>query len=234
MARTSKVRLRAFRAAGWVALAAPLVWLGLRFRRDHLGANPIEAIILWSGVSTLVLLMLTLAVTPLRRLTGWNEVVRIRRFLGLTAFGYLCLHFLSYVGLDQFFAFQYILSDIAKRPFITAGFAAFVLLVPLAVTSTKGWIRRLGRRWQRLHQLVYVAATLGVLHYYWKVKADTRWPLAFAVILLVLLAMRLRLHRAAGKGMGRRAEPVAEDVEPPVTDGESHARGTRRRVAMEA
>lgn len=212
MARTSKVRLRVFRAAGWVALAAPLVWLGLRFRRDHLGANPIEAVILWSGVSTLILLMLTLAVTPVRRLTGWNEVVRVRRFLGLTAFGYLCLHFLSYVGLDQFFALDYILDDIAKRPFITVGFAAFVLLIPLAVTSTKGWIRRLGRRWQRLHQLVYVAVALGVLHYYWKVKADTRWPLTFAAVLLVLLVLRLRRRRSAAKGSApRRAAPVAED-----------------------
>lgn len=211
MARTSSVRLRVFRGLAWVALAGPLVWLGLRFRRDQLGANPIEAVILWSGVSTLVLLMLTLAVTPVRRLTGWNEVVRVRRFLGLTAFGYLCLHFLSYVGLDQFFAFGYILDDIAKRPFITVGFAAFLLLIPLAVTSTTGWIRRLGRRWQRLHQLVYVAAALGVLHYYWKVKADTRWPLVFAATLLVLLVLRLRARRGAAKQSGRRrAGPVAK------------------------
>jgi sulfoxide reductase heme-binding subunit YedZ len=214
MARTSKTRLRVSRAVAWVALVTPLVWLGLRFRRDHLGANPIEAIILWSGVSTLVLLMLTLAVTPVRRLTGWNEVVRVRRFLGLTAFGYLCLHFLSYVGLDQFFAIGYILDDIAKRPFITAGFLAFLLLIPLALTSTKGWIRRLGRRWQRLHQLVYVAAALGVLHYYWKVKADTRWPLIFAVTLLILLVLRLRTRRSATKqARPRRVAPVAEDAD---------------------
>lgn len=212
MARTSKVRLMVFRAAAWLALAAPLVWLALRFRRDHLGANPIEAIILWSGVSTLVLLMLTLAVTPLRRLTGWNEVVRIRRFLGLTAFGYLCLHFLSYVGLDQFFAFDFILADIAKRPFITVGFAAFLLLIPLAVTSTKGWIRRLGRRWQRLHQLVYVAAALGVLHFYWKVKADTRWPLVFAVALVALLLLRLRYQRSTMRRSRQRRVLRAEDA----------------------
>jgi len=213
MARTSNVRLRVFRALAWAAPVAPLVWLGLRFRRDHLGANPIEAIILWSGVTTLILLMATLAVTPLRRLTGWNEVVRVRRFLGLTAFGYLCVHFLSYVGLDQFFALGYILDDIGKRPFITVGFAAFLLLIPLAVTSTKGWIRRLGRRWQRLHQLIYIAAPLGVLHYYWKVKADTRWPLVFAVILLMLFALRLRSRRGAGKASRpRRSEPVAADV----------------------
>ncbi|MEJ2678612.1 MAG: sulfoxide reductase heme-binding subunit YedZ [Gemmatimonadota bacterium] len=212
MARTSKIRLRVFRAVAWLALATPLVWLALRFRRDHLGANPIEAIILWSGVSTLVLLMLTLAVTPVRRLTGWNEVVRVRRFLGLTAFGYLCLHFLSYVGLDQFFAFDYILADIAKRPFITAGFAAFLLLIPLAVTSTKGWIRRLGRRWQRLHQLVYIAATLGVLHYYWKVKADTRWPLVFAVVLVALLLLRLRSRRSGARRGERHRVPRAEDT----------------------
>jgi methionine sulfoxide reductase heme-binding subunit len=205
-----------FRAVAWLALATPLVWLALRFRRDHLGANPIEAIILWSGVSTLVLLMLTLAVTPVRRLTGWNEVVRVRRFLGLTAFGYLCLHFLSYVGLDQFFAFDYILADIAKRPFITAGFAAFLLLIPLAVTSTKGWIRRLGHRWQRLHQLVYIAATLGVLHYYWKVKADTRWPLVFAVALVALLLLRLRNRRGpvrrSRQGRVLRAEDAGDDA----------------------
>ncbi|MEJ2186300.1 MAG: sulfoxide reductase heme-binding subunit YedZ [Gemmatimonadota bacterium] len=228
MARTSKNRLRVIRGAAWLALVAPLAWLALRVLHDHLGANPIEAIILWSGVSTLVLLMLTLAVTPLRRLTGWNEVVRVRRFLGLTAFGYLCLHFLSYVGLDQFFAFDFILADIAKRPFITVGFAAFLLLIPLAVTSTKGWIRRLGRRWQRLHQLVYVATALGVLHYYWKVKADTRWPLVFAIVLVVLLAARVRARRSAEK---RRSTPGATPV---VEHAAAPADADLRRTPVEA
>lgn len=173
----------------------PGAWLASDFLRDRLGANPIEEVIHRLGWWGLVFLMLSLAVTPVRRLTGWNRLVRHRRFVGLVAFGYLTAHFLSYVVLDQFFAWSYILEDIVERPFIMSGFAAWLLLIPLAITSTRRWIRRLGRRWVKLHRLVYVAGALGVLHFYWKVKADTREPLLFAVVLLMLLLLRIPMVR---------------------------------------
>ena len=193
-----KTRARVLSALIWGVCLAPLLWLVVRFREDGLGANPIEEFTHWGGTSTLILLLLTLAVTPLRRWAGWN-LVRYRRRLGLAAFFYGLTHFMTYLALDQFFAFEYVLEDIAERPYITAGFAAFVLLIPLAVTSTRGWIRRLGRRWQRLHRIVYLAAGLGVLHYFWKVKADTLWPMVAAVVLAVLLASRLK-PKAARRG----------------------------------
>lgn len=174
----------------------PAAWLASDFLRDRLGANPIEEVLHRLGWWGLVFLILSLAVTPVRRLTGWNRLVRHRRFVGLVAFGYLTAHFLSYVVLDQFFAWSYILEDIVERPFVMSGFAAWLLLIPLAVTSTRRWIRRLGRRWMNLHRLVYVAGALGVLHYYWKVKADTREPLIFAMVLLVLLLLRTPMVRS--------------------------------------
>ena len=173
----------------------PGAWLASDFLRDRLGANPIEEVVHRLGWWGLVFLTLSLAVTPVRRLTGWNRLVQHRRFVGLVAFGYLTAHFLSYVVLDQFFAWSYILEDIVKRPFIMSGFAAWLLLIPLAITSTRLWIRRLGRRWVKLHRLAYVAGALGVLHFYWKVKADTREPLIFAVVLLVLLLLRIPMVR---------------------------------------
>lgn len=173
----------------------PGAWLASDFLRDRLGANPIEEVVHRLGWWGLVFLMLSLAVTPVRRLTGWNRLVRHRRFVGLVAFGYLTAHFLSYVVLDQFFAWSYILEDIVERPFIMSGFAAWLLLIPLAITSTRRWIRQLGRRWVKLHRLVYVAGALGVLHFYWKVKADTREPLIFAVVLLMLLLLRIPMVR---------------------------------------
>ena len=173
----------------------PGAWLASDFLRDRLGANPIEEVVHRLGWWGLVFLTLSLAVTPVRRLTGWNRLVRHRRFVGLVAFGYLTAHFLSYVVLDQFFAWSYILEDIVERPFIMSGFAAWLLLIPLAITSTRRWIRRMGRRWVKLHRLVYVAGALGVLHFYWKVKADTREPLIFAVVLLVLLLLRIPMVR---------------------------------------
>ncbi|MFW6089436.1 MAG: sulfite oxidase heme-binding subunit YedZ [Gemmatimonadota bacterium] len=146
----------------------------------------------WWG---LVFLVASLAVTPLRRLTGWNRIIRLRRFLGLWAFAYLTSHFLTYLVLDQFFAWEFIIEDIVERPFILSGFAAWLLLIPLAATLTKGWIRRLGKRWTRLHKLVYVSAVLGLLHFYWKVKADTREPLVFALIVLALFILRVPMVR---------------------------------------
>jgi sulfoxide reductase heme-binding subunit YedZ len=156
-----------------------------------LGANPIKTITEETGTWTLRFLMLTLAVTPVRRLTGWNGVQRFRRMLGLFAFFYGTLHLFTYLWLDQFFVVADILKDIRKRPFITAGFTAFVLMVPLALTSTTGWIRRLGRKWQAIHRLVYLSAIGGVVHYWWLVKADTSRPLRYGALVAVLLVTRV-------------------------------------------
>ena len=182
----------------------PAAWLLHAALTGGLGANPIDRITDETGTWTLRLLIATLAVTPVRRLTGWNGVIQLRRLLGLAAFGYGSLHFLTYVVLDQFFAFGLMARDVVKRPFITAGFTGFALMVPLAVTSTAGWIRRLGgRRWARLHRLVYVSATAGVVHYYWLVKADTSRPVRYGAVLAALLGVRAAL---AWRG---RARPAA-------------------------
>ncbi len=174
----------------------PFVLLLFAAFSDALGANPVEKITHRTGDWTLRLLLLTLSITPLRRLSGWHELLRIRRMLGLFTFFYACLHFLTYLVFDQFFDLQEIYKDIVKRPYITLGFSAYLLLIPLAVTSSKAMIKRLGRRWRQLHQLVYVIATLGVLHYLWLVKKDLREPLIYAVILLLLLAWRVWARRA--------------------------------------
>jgi len=179
------------KVAVWVVGLAPLFWTAVRFFSDGLGANPVETLLLYQGRAALILLLLTLTVTPVRRFTGWNRVIKARRPLGLFSFFYASLHLAIYLGLDQGLAWGFILEDIVERPYITVGFGAFLLLTPLAVTSTKGWIRRLGKRWQRLHRLVYPAAGLAVLHFYWKVKADTLWPLVAAAVLAALLLVRL-------------------------------------------
>ena len=184
-------QLTAVKAGIFVLCLAPVGHLAYGAFMDQLGANPIEAVIRDLGDWALRLLLITLAVTPLRRLSGVNWLLRLRRMLGLFTFFYALLHMLAYVGLDQFFAWHYILQDIYKRPFITVGFTAFVLLIPLAVTSTNAMMRRLGRNWQRLHRAVYVIAVCGVLHFWWMVKADIREPALYAVILAVLLGMRL-------------------------------------------
>lgn len=190
-----KRRILLARIVIWVVGLAPPIWLTTALFRRTLGINPVETIILVEGRWTLVFLLATLAVTPIRRLTGWNRIVQLRRLLGLFAFFHACVHFLSYVGINHLFELSIIVEDVLERRYITAGFTALVLLVPLAVTSTKGWIRRLGKRWQRLHRLSYVAAALGVLHFYWKVKADTFWPLVAAVTLAGLFAVRLAYRR---------------------------------------
>ncbi|MFC1662183.1 sulfite oxidase heme-binding subunit YedZ [Gemmatimonadota bacterium] len=185
------------KAAAWILGLIPLGWVGWRFFRDDLGANPVELLLHEAGVWTLAFLLLTLSVTPIRRLARWNQVIKIRRLLGLFAFFYAFLHLLVYLSLDQGFAWEFILEDVSERPYITVGFAAFLLLLPLAVTSTRGWIRRLGKRWQQLHRLVYVAATLGVVHFYWQVKADTFWPWVAGGILSILFLLRLPVLRNA-------------------------------------
>jgi len=158
----------------------------------NLSANPIKDITEATGTWTLRFVMITLAVTPLRRIFGWNFLGRVRRMVGLSTFFYATLHFFTYVYLDQFFDIQSILADIPKRPFVLAGFTAFVLFIPLAVTSTAGWVRRLGgKRWQMLHRLIYISATAGVVHYLWLVKADTQHPVTYGVILAVLLGYRI-------------------------------------------
>ena len=176
----------------FLACASPLGFLGLRAFHDNLGANPVEFLQHFTGDWTLRFLLITLAVTPLRKLLNLPDLIRFRRMFGLFAFFYVCLHFVTYIGPDQSFNFAGMLKDVAKRPFITVGFAGFVLLIPLAITSTTGWIRRLGgKNWQALHRLIYIAALCGVVHYYWLVKSDHRLPLLYATLLAVLLLYRL-------------------------------------------
>ena len=158
---------------------------------DSLGANPIEAVTRSTGDWALRILLITLTVSPLRRLTGWNNLVKYRRMLGLFAFFYVCIHLSLYITLDKFFDFSEILDDVIKRPFITAGFTAFILLVPLAITSTNKMVERLQHRWILLHRLIYIIAMLAVLHFWWMVKADTREPAIYALILAGLLGIRL-------------------------------------------
>ena len=163
-----------------------------------LGANPVESITHTTGTFALVFLMLTLAVTPLRRITGYASLIRLRRMLGLFAFFYTCVHLSTFVVLDHFFDPAAIMQDVVKRPYITAGSVGFWLMVPLAATSTAGWIRRLGgRRWQQLHRLVYFSAIAGVVHFLWLVKADLREPLIYASVLAVLLGYRIAVWRNA-------------------------------------
>lgn len=170
----------------------PLVRLGLHAYQDALGANPIEKITRTTGYWALTMIMVTLSATPLKQLLGWSWLVRLRRMLGLFAFFYALLHFSTYLVLDQFFDWDSIIKDIAKRPYITMGFPAFLLLIPLAVTSTDGMIRRLGgKRWKFLHRTVYLCAVGGVIHYWWLVKKDLTNPLMFAAVLALLLGFRV-------------------------------------------
>jgi sulfoxide reductase heme-binding subunit YedZ len=195
--------------AVFIACLLPLAALILRIVDNDLGANPVETLNRYTGDWTLRLLLVTLAVTPLRRLTGWHWLVRLRRMLGLFAFFYACLHFLSWAWIDQHFVIEAIVADVIKRPFITVGFASLLLLIPLALTSTNAMIRRLGgRRWQRLHRLVYLVGLGGVLHYLWLVKSDITGPVIYGLILAALLAFRLwdalrALRPAAACGFSR-------------------------------
>ena len=180
------------KAGVFAACLVPLGILGWNGLTHNLGANPIDEVTDQTGIWTLRLLLITLAVTPARRLTGWNRVIQLRRMLGLFAFFYAVVHFLTYLWLDQFFALGDIIADVKDRPFITVGFTSFVLLIPLAVTSTTAMIKRLGGKWwQRLHRLVYVIGIGGVVHYLWLVKADTQLPLIYGSLLAILLAYRV-------------------------------------------
>ena len=183
----------------FLACLIPALLLGWDAFTGGLGVNPIEDITHRTGDWALRFLLVTLAVTPLRWLAGWNGLVRFRRMVGLFAFFYAVLHFSTYLVFDHFFDLLLIIDDVAERKYVTAGFVGFVLMIPLAVTSTQGWIRRLGRRWAVLHRLVYASAVAGVVHFLWLVKIDIGEPLIYAVILAVLLGARLA-HRYRGHG----------------------------------
>ncbi len=206
------LRRRWLKPALFVLCLAPLGWLAWRFYNQDLTANPAEFIQHFTGDWTIRFLVFVLGVTPLRKLLHAPDLVRFRRMIGLFAFFYGCLHFLSYLWLDKLFLFDEMLKDVPKRPFIAAGFAAFVGMIPLAITSTRGWIRRLGgKRWQVLHRLVYFSALAGVVHYYWLVKSDVRMPLLYAALVGLLLAYRLwawMTSRSAVPRESKRTAPV--------------------------
>ena len=188
------------KAAIFVLCLGPLAWLGWRAWTENLGANPIEFITHATGLWTLRFLLITLLITPLRKLAGLPDLIRYRRMLGLFAFFYGTLHLMTYLWLDKFFDLDEMVKDIGKRRFITAGMLAFALMIPLAVTSTAGWIRRLGgKRWRVLHRLVYASAFIGAVHYFWLVKSDIRSPARYAVAVDILL-----LYRLVTWWMGRR------------------------------
>jgi sulfoxide reductase heme-binding subunit YedZ len=194
----------------------PLAALIDRSFRGQLGANPVEFYQHATGDWTLRFLVFTLAITPTRKLLNLPELIRFRRMLGLFAFFYVCLHFLTYIGPDQSFSLTGMWQDVAKRRYITVGFLAFVLLIPLAITSTAGWIRRLGgKRWQALHRAVYLSAICGVVHYYWLVKSDVRKPLFYGALVAVLLIWRW------GNWLQKRGKlaPAGAEIRRPSTQG---------------
>jgi len=182
---------RVFKTLLFVLLLLPALYYGWGIWQDQLGANPLEAVIRGLGDWALRILLLTLVMSPLRRMINWAQALRLRRMLGLYAYFYVVLHLLGYLWFDQFFDWEEIWFDILERPFITIGMAAFVLLTPLALTSTKGMIRRLGKNWKRLHSLVYLIAILAVIHFWWMVKLDVTEPAIYSAILAILLSERL-------------------------------------------
>lgn len=209
--------IRWFKPVVFLACLIPLALLGWKAYSGGLGANPIEVITHATGDWTIRFLLITLSITPIRKLTGQLWLIRYRRMFGLFAFFYGTLHFLTYIWLDKFFDLHEMLHDVAKRRFITVGFTGFVLLIPLALTSTTGWIRRLGgKRWQALHRLIYCSAIAGVIHYWWLVKADIHLPLEYAVILAVLLGYRItvwarpKLAEHKAKSLNERRVEVPE------------------------
>jgi sulfoxide reductase heme-binding subunit YedZ len=205
--RESRWRRRLLKLGVGAAALTPAAVITFRFLTERLGANPIAEAMNQIGLWTLITLLATLACTPLKILLGWNWPLALRRMLGLVSFFYVCLHFAIYLVLDQFFDWQAIWEDIWKRKFITIGFLGFLLLVPLAVTSTNKMVKRLGfPRWKRLHRLVYLAGTAGVVHFVWRVKADFREPLIYAAVFLVLMLIRL-VPWLRGRAQGRAGRP---------------------------
>ncbi|KRB92786.1 sulfite oxidase heme-binding subunit YedZ [Noviherbaspirillum sp. Root189] len=195
----------------FVAALGPLVRLVLFGFTDRLGANPIEFITRNTGDWTLYFLCLTLLITPLRRVTNWNWLIKLRRMVGLFAFFYATLHFTTFLWFDHFFDIDEMLKDVVKRPFITVGFTAFLLLIPLAVTSTNAMVRRLGgKRWQWLHRLIYLIAPLGILHYWWMKagKNDFSQPVLFGSIVVILLLARVYFNILKPRMQKRRMNPA--------------------------
>jgi sulfoxide reductase heme-binding subunit YedZ len=184
-------RVLVLKSAIWLCCILPLAWLLWHLFTDQLGANPLEVVIRRLGEWGLQLLLVTLCMTPLRDLSNESWPIQLRRLLGLWSFAYLCMHFLTYLWVDQFFDWQEIGKDIVKRPFITVGMLAMAGLIPLAVTSTRSMQRRLGGHWKRLHRLIYLIVPLGTLHFYWLVKADTLRPIIFALCVALLLGYRV-------------------------------------------
>ena len=189
--RLQPAKLRTVKAVLFVLALLPLARLVTLGVLDDLGANPVEFVIRSNGTWTLTFLLITLAITPLKKITGMGWLLGLRRMLGLFAFFYAVLHFLSYVWLDQWFDWHAIVKDVAKHRYVLVGFAAFLCLIPLAATSTNAMMRRLGKRWQALHRLVYVIGVLGVVHYWWLVKKDITLPLVYGAVLALLLGYRL-------------------------------------------
>jgi len=203
--------LRLIKLALFLVALAPLARLAWKAFHDGLGANPIEVITHSTGDWTLIFVLTTLSITPLRRLTRQHRLIAFRRMIGLFAFFYGTLHFLTYIWLDKFFDLHEMFKDIAKRPFITVGFSAFVLMIPLALTSSAWSIRRLGgKNWQRLHRLIYLTGMLGVVHYYWLVKADHRKPIEYGIVLSALLLYRVGVWGAkkASETRAKRTIPI--------------------------
>lgn len=206
---------RASKVVVFLLSLAPLFWLGWRAYNDRLTANPIEFVEHYTGDWTLRFIVFTLFITPLRKNLNVPELIRYRRMVGLFAFFYGFLHFSTYLVLDKFFAWNEIVTDIGKRVYITVGFAGFLILIALAVTSTAGWIRRMGgQKWQRLHSLIYVAVAAGVVHYYWSVKSDTRDPIFYGILAALLLGYRLQAklmkkRRPVPSPLRKSPEPVA-------------------------
>jgi sulfoxide reductase heme-binding subunit YedZ len=197
---------KGIKAVVFAACLGPFGWLAWRGLHNDLTSDPVAYVTHYTGNWTLRFLVITLAITPLRSILHRPQLIRFRRMLGLFAFFYVCLHFTTWIWPDHDFDWSAMWKDVLKRPFITVGFTAFVLLIPLAITSTAGWIRRLGgKRWQRLHRLIYLIAVLGVVHYYWLVKSDVRKPLFYGFLVAMLLAWRL-----GGWLIGRRDKAAAD------------------------
>jgi sulfoxide reductase heme-binding subunit YedZ len=207
-------RRRVFKPVLWIACLTPLGLLVYDGFTDNLTANPVEKITNTTGIWTLRLVVSTIAISPLRWVTGWNQLIQYRRAVGLFAFFYGSLHFMTFFILDHQLQFDGLWEDVMKRPYITAGFTGFTLMIPLALTSTTAWIRRLGgRRWDLLHRLVYITAGAGVLHYFWKVKLDATYPINYGIAVGVLLAWRV------GRAARRRAVTVRGQAQKVVAHG---------------
>jgi sulfoxide reductase heme-binding subunit YedZ len=208
----------------YVVAALPCAWIVLALATGRVDGDQVKFIQHVTGTTVLASLFLTLAVTPLRRFPGLNEIILLRRLIGLTAFWYALLHFLTYVVFDQSLSVADIAEDVAKHPWVLVGFGSFLLLIPLAVTSTKGWVRRLGgKRWRRLHRLIYPAAVGGVLHYLWLVKKDVRTPLWFAAALAILFVVRLGVARMGRWRASRRLSGRQYPARPPLLPDEDVA-----------